>query len=81
VRDLFFKRQIEECRELARHAVDEVDRVFWQEATKRWEAQLQELQKTTHPKTRTITHRLAASQEERLPQVTSWDGLSRLMPR
>ena len=37
----FFNRQIEECRELARHAVDEDDREFWQQAAARWKEQLQ----------------------------------------
>jgi hypothetical protein len=32
--------QIEECRELARHAVEEKDRAFWQQAAARWEEQL-----------------------------------------
>jgi hypothetical protein len=38
--DLFFKKQIEECRELEKHAVDEEDRAFWQQAAARWEEQL-----------------------------------------
>jgi hypothetical protein len=42
VLERFFKRQIEECRELARHAVDEQDRAFWQQAAAHWEAQLGE---------------------------------------
>jgi hypothetical protein len=41
--DRFVKRQIEECRELARHAVDEEDRAFWQQAAARWEEQLRNL--------------------------------------
>jgi hypothetical protein len=40
VPDRFFKRQIEECRELVRHAVDKEDRAFWQQVAARWEEQL-----------------------------------------
>jgi hypothetical protein len=36
----FFRRQIEECRELERHAVNAEDRAFWHQTTKRWEEQL-----------------------------------------
>jgi len=45
--DLFFKKQIEECRELARHAVDAEDRAFWQQAAARWEDQLRSLLRET----------------------------------
>jgi ferritin len=48
VLDRFFQRQIEECRELARHAVDEKDQAFWQQAAARWEEQLREVQQI-HP--------------------------------
>ena len=34
---VFFQRQIEECRELLRHAVNDEDRAFWQQAAERWE--------------------------------------------
>jgi hypothetical protein len=44
VLDRFFKRQIEECQELARHAVDKEDRAFWQQAAARWEEQLRLMQ-------------------------------------
>jgi len=50
VLDRFFKRQIEECRELGRHAVDKEDRAFWQQAAARWEEQL-----------RIVQHRQSAS--------------------
>jgi len=36
----FFRKQIEECRELERRAVNSEDRAFWQQTTKRWEEQL-----------------------------------------
>jgi hypothetical protein len=35
---------MEECRELARHAVDQEDRAFWQHAAARWEDQLRAMQ-------------------------------------
>ncbi len=52
--DLFFKKQIEECRELAKHAVDEDDRAFWQQAAARWEEQLRVFQHAHLPVTRTV---------------------------
>jgi CRISPR/Cas system Type II protein with McrA/HNH and RuvC-like nuclease domain len=33
---VFFQRQIEECRELARHAVNAADQAFWLQAAERW---------------------------------------------
>jgi hypothetical protein len=39
-REIFFQKQVEECRELARHAVNEDDRAFWQQTAERWEEQL-----------------------------------------
>jgi hypothetical protein len=36
----FFRKQIEECREHERHAVNAEDRAFWHQTTKRWEEQL-----------------------------------------
>ena len=38
----FFKTQIEECRELERHAVNREDRAFWRQAVARWEEQLRQ---------------------------------------
>jgi hypothetical protein len=57
----FFKRQIEECRELARHAVDEDDRQFWQQAAARWKEQLQIFQQARPPKTPQILTRTTTS--------------------
>jgi hypothetical protein len=37
---VFFTRQIEECRELEGHAVNDKDRAFWQQTAEHWEAQL-----------------------------------------
>jgi hypothetical protein len=37
---VFFSRQIEECRELERHAVNDEDRAFWQQTAEHWEAQV-----------------------------------------
>ena len=39
----FLKRQIEECRELERHAVNNEDRAFWQQAADRWEGLLRQI--------------------------------------
>jgi hypothetical protein len=41
---------MEECRELARHAVEEEDRAFWQQAAARWEEQLRAMQQIRPPK-------------------------------
>jgi hypothetical protein len=40
----FFKKQIEECRELERQASNAEDRAFWQQAVGRWEKQLRQAQ-------------------------------------
>jgi hypothetical protein len=32
----FFRKQTEECQQLARNAVNEEDRVFWEKAAKHW---------------------------------------------
>jgi hypothetical protein len=47
----FFRKQIEECRQLEGNAVTAEDRAFWQRTTKRWEEQLRlaESQKPTKP--------------------------------
>jgi hypothetical protein len=45
-----FQRQIEECRELARHAVNAADRAFWLQAAERWEGLLRQIKETTPPK-------------------------------
>ena len=39
-REEFFKKQTEECRDLARNAVNGDDREFWEQAAKRWNEQL-----------------------------------------
>jgi hypothetical protein len=38
----FFKKQIEECRELESQAVSAEDRAFWRQAVGRWEEQLRQ---------------------------------------
>jgi hypothetical protein len=43
---IFFRRQIEECRELARHAVNAEDRAFWLQAAERWEVLLKQIKET-----------------------------------
>jgi hypothetical protein len=40
---VFFQRQIEECRELLRHAVNAEDRAFWLQAAERWEGLLKQI--------------------------------------
>jgi hypothetical protein len=41
----FFKKQIEECRELESQAVSGEDRAFWRQAVGRWEEQLRHAQR------------------------------------
>jgi hypothetical protein len=45
-----FQRQIEECLELAMHAVNANDRVFWLQAAKRWEGLLKQIKETAPSK-------------------------------
>ncbi len=40
----FFKKQIEECRELEKQAVNTEDRAFWRQAGARWEEQFRQAQ-------------------------------------
>jgi hypothetical protein len=40
----FFKKQIKECRELQRQAINAQDRTFWRQAAERWEEQLRQAQ-------------------------------------
>ncbi len=48
---VFFQRQVEECRELARHAVNDEDRTFWLDAAECWETQISQIkQKTSRTK-------------------------------
>jgi hypothetical protein len=44
----FFKKQVEDCRELERQAVNAQDRAFWRQAADRWEEQLRQAQAQTH---------------------------------
>ena len=48
----FFKKQIEECRELESQAVSAEDRAFWRQALRRWEEQLRQAQETEQRKMR-----------------------------
>ena len=43
---VFLQRQIEECRELLRHAVNAEDRAFWQHVAERWEGLLKQIKET-----------------------------------
>jgi transcription elongation GreA/GreB family factor len=47
---VFFQRQIEECRELARHAVNAEDRAFWLQTAERWEGLLKQIKETASRK-------------------------------
>jgi len=47
---LFFQRQIEECRELARHSVNAEDRTFWLQAAEPWQSLHQQIKETAPPK-------------------------------
>jgi hypothetical protein len=49
-REKFFQQQIEECRELAGHAVNEDDRKFWQQTAGRWEEQLRQIKQVLSAK-------------------------------
>jgi len=40
----FFKKQVEECRELERQAFTAEDRAFWRQAADRWQEQLRQAQ-------------------------------------
>jgi hypothetical protein len=49
-KNVFFQRQIEECRELLRHAVNAEDQAFWLHAAERWEGLLKQIKAPTLPK-------------------------------
>lgn len=38
----FFKKRVEDCRELERTAVNAEDRAFWRQAADRWQEQLRQ---------------------------------------
>ncbi len=46
----FFKKQIEECRELEGQAVNGEDRLFWRQAVGRWKEQLRQTQEAERRK-------------------------------
>jgi hypothetical protein len=50
----FFKKQVEECRELERQAVTAEDRTFWLQAAERWQEQLRQAQIQTAKKATAI---------------------------
>jgi hypothetical protein len=52
----FFRKQIEECRELEEHAVNAEDRAFWQQTTTRWEEQLRLAEAQTRRSPRQAQH-------------------------
>ena len=51
-REEFFKKQTEECRDLARNAVNADDRAFWELAAKRWNEQLLAAKRASRQKDR-----------------------------
>lgn len=51
-REEFFKKQTEECRDLARNAVNGDDREFWEQAAKRWNEQLRAAKRANRLKDR-----------------------------
>jgi len=57
----FFRKQIEECRELERHAVNAEDRAFWQLATKRWGEQLRQAEAQIRTKPQAMRKHKASS--------------------
>lgn len=52
-REEFFKKQTEECRDLARNAVNGDDREFWEQAAKRWNEQLRAAKRANRLKRQT----------------------------
>jgi hypothetical protein len=46
-KEQFFKKQVEDCRELERQAVNAQDRAFWRQSADRWEEQLRQAQAQT----------------------------------
>jgi len=57
-REIFFQRQAEECRELARHSANEDDRTFWQQTAERWEEQIRKFKQVPKQK---MSAKIAAS--------------------
>jgi hypothetical protein len=57
----FFKKQIEECRELERQAVNGEDRAFWRQVVGRWEEQLRQAQEVQTPRQQHTNTRRALS--------------------
>jgi len=43
----FFKKQVEDCRELERQTVNADDRAFWRQVADRWQEQLRQAQAQT----------------------------------
>jgi hypothetical protein len=64
----FFKKQIEECRELERLALSAKDRAFWQQAAGRWKEQLRQAQETSNAR--------EAAEDTNTTRALSADGLS-----
>ncbi len=48
--EAFFKKKVEECRELEIQAVTAEDRAFWRQAASRWEEQLRQALAQTRKK-------------------------------
>jgi hypothetical protein len=63
----FYKKQIEECKQHARHSSDREDRAFWEHAAQRWTAILQHYEKPAAAKAadnRANTRRVFGARKE-----------------
>jgi hypothetical protein len=50
----FFKKQLEECRELEQQSLNAEDRAFWRLAGERWQEQLRQAQSQARKKATTF---------------------------
>jgi hypothetical protein len=55
--ELYCQHKLDECRELARNAVTEDDRIFWQQAAEHWAGRLREAQTRPSKKPRGVSSR------------------------
>jgi hypothetical protein len=59
----FFKKQVEECRELERQAIKAEDQTFWRQTADRWEEQLRQAQTQSRDRRRYPQRRRAFNDE------------------
>jgi hypothetical protein len=68
VADAYFRKQIEECRELAKRAARKEDRAFWEQAARRWQGILDQYRRPAAPRKshneRSYTRHLAGHRKE-----------------